>query len=87
MLHPGIDSANSKWQMANREHSFGHPPTTWIKTINKDLKEIDENLSLVSNESILTLETLCADRKKYRDLMNTVCLLEDGADKETGDEY
>ena len=69
------------------KRKVGHPPTTWIKTINKDLKELDENLSLVSNDSISTFENLCADRKKYRGLINTVCLLEDGVDKETGDEY
>ena len=46
------------------KRKVGHPPTTWIKTINKELKEIDVNISLDSNKSISTLENLCADRKK-----------------------
>ena len=62
----------------NLNRKVGHPPTTWTTVINKDLKEINKNLSLDTKNSINFLETLCADRENYRRIINTVCPLEDG---------
>ena len=51
-----------------------------VSIVNKELKDIDKELSLVSEESIAILSNLCADRNNFRRLVDTACLYEDGAD-------
>ena len=79
-LHPDTPARKALVATLNPDHKrkVGHPPTTWTTIVNRDLKEIDKNFSLDSINSISLLENICADRDKYRKMINTVCPFEGG---------
>ena len=53
------------WMNSNHKCKVGHPQSTGTTMVNKDLKEIDKNLSQNSINYISFLGTLCADRDNY----------------------